>query len=224
MTSSAQIDRLAAQIHDARHTLDRRQQKIALTLLRLLAEGAPVPIERLAEAVDLSPGQAEQTIDRWPEAQRDDRGHFTAFMGLSIPHIGHHRLHLHGGRTVSAWCAWDTLFLPELLGETARVTSRCAATGAEISLAISPAGPTDLQPATTTMSFVIPERKFGSDVINDFCRYVHFLASSEAAAGWIEGHPGTFELSIDDGYRLGHLTNAATFGSALGQPVANWVI
>jgi hypothetical protein len=40
----------------------------------------------------------------------------------------------------------------------------------------------------------------------------------------IEGHPGTFELSIEDGYRLGHLSNAATFGNALGQPVANWVI
>jgi hypothetical protein len=59
------------------------------------------------------------------------------------------------------------------------------------------------------MSFLAPERKFGSDVISDFCRYVRSFASAEAAAGWIEGHPGTFELSIEDGYRLGHLSNAA---------------
>jgi alkylmercury lyase len=220
MSTTEQIDRIAAQIHHARHVRGRQAQQFALTLLRLLAEGAPVPVERLAEALELPSAQVEQTFGHWPEARRDDDGLLTAFMGLSVEEIGDHRLHLPDGRRLSAWCAWDTLFLPELLGETARVTSRCAATGQDIALTITPAGPTDLAPPATVMSFLAPKRKFGSDVINNFCRYVHFFASPEAAASWVEGHAGTFQLPIADAYRLAQLTNRATFGDALGRPIA----
>jgi hypothetical protein len=61
-------------------------------------------------------------------------------------------------------------------------------------------------------------------VINRFCRYVRFFASSEAALGWIVEHPETFQLSIEDGYRLARLSNRATFGAALERPVAERVI
>jgi alkylmercury lyase len=223
VTSTDQVDRLAAQIHQARHGLDRAQQQIALALLRLLAEGAPVPVERLAEVTGRSPAQIERTIHGWPEALRDDHGHLTGFMGLSVTEIGNHRLHVNR-RTLSAWCAWDTLFLPELLGATARVTSRCPATGEDIALTMTPDGPRDLTRSTAVISFLAPERSFGSNVINTFCCYVHFFASPEAAAGWIKEHPGTFQLPIDDAYRLARLTNRSTFGDVLGQPVANWVI
>jgi alkylmercury lyase len=175
MTNAAQIDRLVAQISTARHAFRPEEQQIALTLLRLLAEGAPVPIKSLAGANELPAGHIEETIHRWPEARRDNRGHLTAFMGLSVAEIGHHRLHL-DGRTLSAWCAWDTLFLPELLGTTARVTSRCPTTGEHVSLTMTPDGPSDVAPPITVMSFLTPGRKFGSNVINNFCRYVHFFA------------------------------------------------
>jgi alkylmercury lyase len=116
------------------------------------------------------------------------------------------------------------MFLPELLGESANVTSRCPSTGRPIFLTLTPDGPVDLDPPEAVMSFLEPEERFGSNVITSFCRYVHFFVSSEAAATWIADHPGTFELSIDDAYRLAQLTNRATFGAALDQPAANWVI
>src|SRR5579884_871799 len=175
MTSTEPVDRLAAQIQQARHPLDPEQQQIALSLVRLLAEGSAVPVERLAQVLALSAGEVEATISRWPEARRDDHGHLTEFVGLSVAEIGNHRLHLNG-RTLSAWCAWDTLFLPELLGATARVTSHCPATGQDISLTVTPDGPTDVTPPAAVLSFLLPERKFDFDVINTFCRYVHFFA------------------------------------------------
>ena len=36
------------------------------------------------------------------------------------------------------WCAWDTLFLPALLGETAEVRSTCPVTGSVVELVVAP--------------------------------------------------------------------------------------
>jgi hypothetical protein len=68
------------------------------------------------------------------------------------------------------------------------------------------------------ISFLVPETQFDANVIHSFCHFVHFFVSPTAAASWTAEHPGAFPLSIDEAYRLGKLTNRATFGAALGAP------
>jgi alkylmercury lyase len=138
-------------------------------------------------------------------------------MGLSVTEFGEHRIEL-GGRTLTAWCAWDTLFLPELLGGAARVRSRCPVTGEQISLTVDSDGPSDVRPAGAVLSFLAPERPFDADVVRSFCHFVHFFASEQAGAEWTARHPGTFMLSLEQAFRLGRRTNQATFGTALGNP------
>jgi hypothetical protein len=65
------------------------------------------------------------------------------------------------------------------------------------------------------ISFLVPETQFNANVIESFCHFVHFFVSRAAASSWTAEHPGTFTLSVDDAYRLGKLTNRATFGAAL---------
>jgi hypothetical protein len=77
-------------------------------------------------------------------------------MGLTVVEIGQHRIHL-DGRALSAWCALDTLFLPELIGEAVTVTSRSPASNAEIFLTMTPAGPTELRPPDTLVSMLLPD-------------------------------------------------------------------
>ena len=135
-------------------------------------------------------------------------------MGLTVVEMGDHRIHV-DGRPLSAWCAWDTLFLPELLGETAYVISRAPTSGAEISLTVTPTEPTHLAPADTVVSFLVPETEFDAGVIQRFCHFVHFFASPEDGERWTAQHPGMFLLSVDDAYSLGQLTNRAAFGPVL---------
>jgi hypothetical protein len=86
----------------------------------------------------------------------------------------------------------------------------------EISLTVTPTGPTDLSPADTGVSFLLPETEFDAGVIQRFCHFVHFLTSPTDSEQWTTAeHPGTFLLSVDDAYRLGRLTNRAAFGAAL---------
>ncbi len=145
---------------------------------------------------------------------RDEDGRIVGFMGLSVVEFGEHRLEVDGQR-LTAWCAWDTLFLPGLLGRAARVSSRCPVTGETISLTVTSDGPSGLHPAATVLSFLVPEQPFDADVVRSFCHFVHFVASERATQEWIAQHPGTFSLSIDEGFELGRRTNAAIFGAAL---------
>ena len=208
------IDALAAQIAAAMPDLDPPLQEAALILLHLLAEGEPVEVQRLAHALALPAAYVDETLERSPGVFRDDHGRIVGFMGLSVAPISDHRLQI-DGRSLWAWCAWDTLFLPELLDETSRVSSRCPSTGAGISLTVTPNGPVDLAPPEMVVSFLAPEQRFDANVLQSFCHFVHFFASPDAVASWTAEHPGTFPLSIDDAYRLGQLTNRATFGAAL---------
>jgi alkylmercury lyase len=135
-------------------------------------------------------------------------------MGLAVVEMGHHRIHV-DVRRLSAWCAWDTLFLPELLGEIAYVTSRSPTSEGEISVTVTPTGPIDLAPADTIVSLLLPEPEFDAGVIQRLCHFVHFFASPEDGEEWTAEHPGTCLLSVEDAYSLGELTNRAAFGAAL---------
>jgi alkylmercury lyase len=214
MTQVPDIDELAERLTAAIPPLDATEQQIALTVIRQLALGAPVSVSGLAAAVELSEAQIGETLDHLPGVFRDDQRQVVGFMGLTVVEMGHHRIHV-DGRPLWAWCAWDTLFLPELLGETAYVTSRSPTSGAEISLTVTPTGPSDLVPPDTVVSFLIPEGEFDAGVIQRFCHFVHFFASREDSEQWTAEHPGTFLLTVEDAYRLGELTNRASFGTAL---------
>jgi alkylmercury lyase len=212
--AESQIERLVLKLIAAVPKLERDEQRDALTLLRTLGGGDPVSAQRLAVAMHAREDDVEAIVRSWPGVFRDDHERVSGYMGLSVVELGEHRIDVNG-RTLSAWCAWDTLFLPELLGREAAIRSRCPTTDKAISLTVGPDGPVDVRPAETVLSFVAPEQQFDADVVRSFCHFVHFFASEKAAQEWTEQHPGTFTVSIDQGFQLGQLTNRATFGAAL---------
>jgi alkylmercury lyase len=214
VTPAPDIDALADRLAAAMPPLDAAEQQIAITLIRQLALGAPVSVSQLATATGLPETQTAQTLDRFPGVFRDEEQRVVGFMGLTVIEMDQHRIHL-DGRALSAWCALDTLFLPELIGEAVTVTSRSPASDAEIFLTVTPAGPTELRPPDTVVSMLLPDGEFGADVIQRFCHFVHFFTSPEDGEVWTAEHPGTFLITVDDAYRLGRLMNRAVFGDVL---------
>lgn len=207
------VDALARAVLDAFPTTSSRDQRLALILLRELAEGAPVSRARLAIAANVTERDVDQTLARWTAVFYDEHQHVIAFIGLAIRETPH-RLIL-GERELWGWCAWDTLFLPELLGEPALVSSTCPLTRQPVTLTVATDGVHDLDPPGAVVSFLTPDKPFDATIMRTFCRFVHFFASPDAGAQWTTENPGTFVISVDDAHQLGRKTNHGQFAHAL---------
>ena len=153
----------------------------------------------------------EEVLEALPPSwiERDGAGRITGFCGLGLA-ATRHRLTA-GGGTLFAWCAFDCLFLPEILGQELGVASTCPATGTEVALAVSPEGIARARPEGTVMSFVTPD--IGArrrDLRQVFCRHINFFASAEAAASR-QGGDNSLVLDLTDAHALARRRNHAVF-------------
>lgn len=207
------IPALAAEFTTPHPDLDPSEQRLALALLRLLAEGVPVRPEELAARTGVPLADTTSQLDRLPEVERDEAGRVVAYAGLTLEQT-QHVLEV-DGRTLYAWCALDTLFVPELLGRSARVRSTSPTSGETISLTVDAAGVHEIAPEGAVMTLHRVDGFDLEDVVGTFCRYVHFFASEQAARGWAERSDGTYIASIAQGFEFGRLYNHAQLGAAL---------
>jgi alkylmercury lyase len=204
---------LATELAAATPPLSDDEQRLFLTLYRLLAQAKPVEPTELAEQARLPLAAISDALGRLPGVYTDEQSRVIGFWGLSIRPMPH-RMTINA-RSLYAWCAWDTLFLPELIGASAEIESTCPTTGQHITLTVDGTAVTNHHPAETVLTFLHRDEPFDADTIESFCHYVHFLANSEAAAEWTGHHDGTFTLSLSDGSEIAKLTNRARYPSIL---------
>ncbi len=214
--ATADLDKLAQIFVHAFPKLDSDDQKLAVKLYQLLAEGEWVSRDRLAHALDRPVGAVADTLNSWPGVFYDEAENIIGFWGLSVKET-QHRLDVNG-TSVYAWCAWDTLFIPELLNITASITSTCAATREEIKLSVSPLRVEAVEPSDVVMSFLVPdEKELRENITTSFCHFVYFFRSREDGEAWISQHEGGFFLSLEEAFKVGKNMNAARYKETLGK-------
>jgi alkylmercury lyase len=207
------IPELAAEFTAAHPTFDPAQQRLALATFRALAAGAPATPEQLAERAALPAADVRSYLDTSPMVQRAQHGGVIAFAGLTLKPTSH-ALDV-DGRSLYAWCALDSLFLPELIGRPARIHSTDPETGQTISLAVDADGVHDIVPEGAVMS-IRGARGFDvNQAIRTFCSEVHFFAREDAARAWTSRREGTSVASIGEGFEYGRLYNHARFRDTL---------
>lgn len=192
---------------------ERVQHGFYLThhLLRLLAEGQPVTAENLATRAALP---LEVVVEALREIKKkggefDEAGRVVGDALTLRPTP--HRL-LVSDRTLYAWCALDTIFLPGLLTETAVVESTCPVTGEIVRLTITPNGVTQYSPVGTVLSIAVPgvscnreaadgeaERATGA---RESCQQMYFFSSRTAAEKWVKAYPGVEIFTVEEAWLL----------------------
>jgi alkylmercury lyase len=191
-------------------SLTPEDQHLALRILRALARGRPVDVTRVRNS-SASNGALERLLSCFPSTmqQGDD---IVAFGGLSLAPTAHR--FIVRDTVLYTWCAWDGLFLPELLGTDALIESHCPHTGEEIQVSIGADGIRETSPDRVWVSMV--NCSIGTqDVLDAFCRHVNFLADT----GQATCVDGSLTLSIDEAFELGRRVNESLFGEALGHTV-----
>lgn len=215
--NTVDLDSVASAVVRAHPRFDAGARRLSLELYRLLAEGRPVSRAALAQRTGVALDTVASILNGWPLVFSDAAGQVVGYVGLSLPtaHASRHRITI-GGRTLRAWCAWDTLFLPERLGCTAEITSTSPAEDRAISLTVTPERVERIDPTGTCMSFLMPPPTgFAPDVITTFCHFIHFFPSRRAGETWVAQNPGTFLLSVAEAHVLARRVNAAQYGDAL---------
>ncbi len=179
----------------------RDEAPLALTLLRLLSEGRPVTAAALAQTAERQEGEVVGRLSSWPNVERDPTRRVVGFSGLTLRSTPH-QLTV-GNRQLRAWCAWDTLFLPALLGETAHVRSSCPVTDSPVELVVAPDGVTSAHPDDLHVSFPPPAGTDTAAITGSFCSRVFFLAGSDAARMWRQTRAEDVVFDVDAAYELG---------------------
>jgi alkylmercury lyase len=166
-------------------------------ITRLLAEGHPVTLDRLAAAAAWPVPSVEAALRRNPGVDWDEQGRLAGF-GLTLRPTPHR--FTFGGRTVFAFCASVALEFPVVLGRSGVVKSTCPATRQPIRVAVTPERAERVEPSGAVVSLVWPDRV--DDVRAEVCALGHFFASREAAAAWLAAHPEGMVHSVEADFRL----------------------
>jgi len=169
-----------------------------VVLLRELSKGVPVSPAALALALDWPVGRVIAALEQAVSTEWDDDGNVVGY-GLTLRETPH--TFEVGGRHLYTWCAFDTLFFPALIDQTAYVTSRCAATGILVSLTVTPTAIEDIEPTGAAVSLILPQNT--PDIRHAFCCHVHFFASAATGQRWAATSPGIEVVSVRDAFAVG---------------------
>lgn len=201
-------------------------QALSALIYRLMAEtGKPVSLAELAARLPLTTQEVQEKLAGRTGIFYDDHNRIIGYWGLTTKQMSHR--FVVNGHTLYTWCAWDSLFIPWIIGRTARVESVDPETKEIIQLIISPDKVLEVEPRSAVTSFIIPELdKVRSDVIRSFCHYVHFFASEETAEEWVstsEKKADLVILSLVEAYRIGAEKNRLQYRDILGAQAADGV-
>jgi alkylmercury lyase len=206
----------------------REEQPVAVALYRELAKGRSVDADQLGRALGITSDEGRAFLERdaiksfvYP----DSEGRVLGFGGLAAAPM-HHRFEV-GGRMLWTWCAWDSLFIPEILGREARVTSPDPENREIVRLVVTPDRVESAVPTDAVVSFIRPEAQAfdtsAANVMAKFCHFIFFFSSRQSGDRWVTKHPGTFLYSIDDAFALAKRFNARNFGPELARRASSRV-
>ena len=204
----SELSTLTSELLSRLPTITVEEQRLGLEIYRQLARGEPVSRAELARALEASTDTVEELLGR-PNLKSltyaDEGGQIIGFGGLAVREMPH-RFKV-DSRTLYTWCAWDSLFIPVILGAAAEVESPVPGSSARVRLSVAPDGVKRLQPRTAVMSLLLPSAQtFQADALKaiaSFGNYVFFFPNRDAAAAWTKSHPDTTFISVSDAFELG---------------------
>ena len=192
--------------------LDGLQAAAATAIYRGIAEDGRVSIAGLAEKLNLDADAVRMQLAETPAIYYDDAGAIQGFWGLTDQPVSPHRMRIRG-KDRYAWCAWDALFLPQLVGDSAEVSSTCPGSGAEVRLLVHPESVEQLTPPGAVVSLRVPDRDgFAEDVLGTFCHHVFFFVNEETGRAWAGDRNDIVLLSVAEAFALGREKNHIQFG------------
>jgi len=191
--------------------LSADEQVVALTIYQLMAQtGKPVAVQQVADFLGRSTSEVANLISPWNDIQINGNNDIDAFMGLTTK-FTRHRLHVNGN-DLYTWCAWDTLFIPRLLGMPAQIYSLSPVDETPIELSIQGYQVEHSSSRDIVVSFRMPDENFSlKKIVSHFCCHIHFFENNEVGQRWRVDRPGIQLLTLEAAIEMGRMFNQSRF-------------
>lgn len=154
---------------------DSVQKQISKLLYLSLAKGKPIGKDEICESLGYTKNQLNSVLKTIPciEFEGDE---IVAYRGVTVQNSLYEFIH-NGGKFFT-WCAFDSLFMYDLIPGAKRIKSTCPSCSESISITESTIGETMVK-----MSFVLPkEVDYESNLKSSFCCNVSFYCSDICAS------------------------------------------
>jgi alkylmercury lyase len=176
--------------------------RVTVKTIQELAEGNAISPVRLAEIWEMSLEQVHIVLDQAAAAGRaelDAQGNLVAGVLSLVPTA--HRISM-DGKQLYAWCAYDAIYIPGVVGKSAQITSRDPETGDSIKISITPLGVAQVRPEGTVVSVVGPDEDTRGGAASPRCSRMLFFGSRDSADRWLQGRSGIAVLSVEEVYEI----------------------
>lgn len=202
MTPSTSDRSKTGLIEEYRAAFDRLPQEAAELGLRLtvrtvqaLSRGRPIARSELVDLWGMPSGAVNDVLEASVtagQAEVDPEGRLVG--GVLTLDPTDHQITF-GDRTVFAWCSFDALWAPAVVGETARIRSTDPVTGGTIDLTVSPSGVEDVRPAEAVVTVVGADAAADGGRDSPRCTHMLFFESRASALEWTDEVPGVAILT-----------------------------
>ncbi len=182
--------------------------RLLTSVMKTLAKGKPVTgaeVDEIIAELDMDHDKAEQFLRSVCERDADDN--IIGIVGLSLNESWAHRFQVKDA-SMRTWCAWDTLFIPLLIDETAAIESESPISDETVRVTVSPEGVKEVIPATAVVSVVVLDPDNGQadsveEIWSQFCHQVYFFTSREEAEKWAADRHHIEVLTVKEAFELG---------------------
>lgn len=176
--------------------------RVTIQTIQALAEGQPIPPDRLAELWKMPLKQIRSILDQAVtngRAEVDDQGNLVGAILSLVP--TNHQISMNG-KQLYAWCAYDAIYAPGVVGKTAEIFSSDPMTGEAIHALITPDGVSEVQPSDAVVSVLGADADMVGGPNSPRCSQMLFFGSRDSAEMWAKDRPGIVILTVEEVFEI----------------------
>jgi alkylmercury lyase len=176
--------------------------RVTVRTMQALAKGKPVSSDQLAEIWEMPLDQVRSVLAGAVAAGRaeiDSQGNLVGGILSLIPTA--HRISM-DGKQLYAWCAFDAIYAPGVVGKTTQITSRDPITGDPITMTITPDGIQEVQPEGAVVSIVGGATDMRGGPESARCSQMLFFGSSDSAHKWLQDRTDVSILTVEEAFEI----------------------
>jgi alkylmercury lyase len=176
--------------------------RVTFRTMQALAKAKPVSPDQLAEIWEMSLEQVQSVLAGAVAAGRaeiDSQGDLVG--GVLSLNPTDHRISM-DGKQLYAWCAYDAIYAPGVVGQTAHIDSKDPVTGEPITMTITPDGVADVRPEGSVISVVGAKTDPRGGPDSPRCSQMLFFGSRETAYQWLQGRSDISILTFEEVFEI----------------------